>query len=644
MSPLLFLLGTFLFAASNLQSATPSQFLMGLATSPLIMAVLLITTRSPSLSLTLHQVLATFFWISFYLLTTPTQPSCQWCLPTSPSPYATYYVATTLSIFLSELLLLPPSLATTLHHATSPLLITLGYLAFPLHSPTSLLTLTHFLAISCPSYTCLPKLLAHLNTHATIVDGTWITALSLWTFWRVPTLISVYGHGFDGLRTQFLIDVQTTHVEADLTKTTCAPTASYYTHAAITAGLSVLYLINLYWCYTKLRSIAKTVGKYTNPRNRRDTPPPACYHGGRSWETSGLVLADRGTRMVVADVLDAYFPPAPGVGRVIVEACGEKVGGAGVRASPPTDGRPLIETIAEVQGLRPCDIIVSSGSSSIMFSILPRLIKRGGRVLTITPTYGEYGHVFASVCEDVAVVNVPIGPHMLAELSAEVVGGGFDLVVIVNPNSPTGDVWDLRPFVKVCDANDTVVWVDETYIDYAIASQPSGAVVSCEGLIKDCSNLLVCKSMSKSHSLSGLRVAYLAGRKCGALRRWIPPWSVSLLGVLGGIEALKDGAYYREEYRKVARERERVVGRLREAGCTVRDGVANFYSVKVQNVAIVVRYCQEVKQVFVRGLEGGWVRCAVRSREENGRIVEALLEAVERNGRKKKKEGMRIFK
>ena len=44
----------------------------------------------------------------------------------------------------------------------------------------------------------------------------------------------------------------------------------------------------------------------------RGVVPPPCYHGGSSWDASGL---DFGLRdgLVVSDVLDAPFPPSPQV-------------------------------------------------------------------------------------------------------------------------------------------------------------------------------------------------------------------------------------------------------------------------------------------------------------------------------------------
>ena len=113
----------------------------------------------------------------------------------------------------------------------------------------------------------------------------------------------------------------------------------------------------------------------------------ACYHGGASWDTSGFDF-NRRKELIVADVLDSPFPPSPEVMQVIAEnlvsSCHE---------SPPTQCAPLIDKIAQVRNISPDEILVSSGSSSLMFSLLPRLLNDESSVLILSPMYGEYLHL-----------------------------------------------------------------------------------------------------------------------------------------------------------------------------------------------------------------------------------------------------------
>ena len=68
-----------------------------------------------------------------------------------------------------------------------------------------------------------------------------------------------------------------------------------------------------------------------------------------------------------------------------------------VTEAPPTHSEPLVAAVAEARGVDPSKVLCSSGSSSLLFSLLPRLLDANSRVLLLRPTYGEYEHVLRHV-------------------------------------------------------------------------------------------------------------------------------------------------------------------------------------------------------------------------------------------------------
>lgn len=84
---------------------------------------------------------------------------------------------------------------------------------------------------------------------------------------------------------------------------------------------------------------------------------------------------------------------------------------------------------------------------------------------------------------------------------------GYDLAVIVNPNSPTGSYVPRRELESVLAKAplQTRVWVDETYLEYA------GEGESLEIFAARSQKVVVCKSMSKAYSPE-------RGRRTSALR------------------------------------------------------------------------------------------------------------------------------
>lgn len=362
----------------------------------------------------------------------------------------------------------------------------------------------------------------------------------------------------------------------------------------------------------------------------------ACYHGGKSWDASKFDFEVRDS-LVVADVLDSPFPPCPEALNVLreqLERCCQE--------SPPTQCEELIETIAQIRGVQTNHVAVSSGSSSLMFSFLPQLLNTESRVLVLSPMYGEYSHLLTHVigCEMTNFVlhrenGFKIDVEELVHQSRQ-----HDAVIFVNPNSPTGVYCEEMSEIvhRIQDESESptrckMIWVDETYIDYI----PDGH--SLEPLVATTPSLIVCKSMSKCYALSGLRVAYAVSQKVTELRRFIPPWAVSLPGQLAAVAALKNPTYYNQQYTIIHEQRMRLSRELQQQKFSVLPGVANFILTFLpedshHTSSSFIEACKE-KGVFIRdaqnmgvSLGNNSVRFAIRSSEENERILECVKQVL----------------
>src|SRR5689334_22331396 len=92
-----------------------------------------------------------------------------------------------------------------------------------------------------------------------------------------------------------------------------------------------------------------------------------CFHGGAFFSAIGenFENLDRSRSVIAADVLDAWFPPAPAV----TEALKEHLPWL-LLTSPPTHCAGLVETIAEVRGVEPASVLPGAGSSDLIFRAL----------------------------------------------------------------------------------------------------------------------------------------------------------------------------------------------------------------------------------------------------------------------------------
>jgi len=250
-----------------------------------------------------------------------------------------------------------------------------------------------------------------------------------------------------------------------------------------------------------------------------------------------------------------------------------------MRTSPPTAVEGLIETIARVRGVNSENILPGGGSSDLIFRSLRHWLGPESHALILDPTYGEYAHVLERVV-GCTVDRLPLSrrDHYAVDLDrlAAALRDGYDLVVLVNPNSPTGAHLPREALESLLTGVPamTRVWVDETYVEYA------GPGESLERFAARSENVVVCKSMSKVYALSGARVAYLCAgaHQLEALRAITPPWVVSLPAQLAAVRALQDPDYYAARYaetKNLPREVRRATCLARRAS---RTGHSQFHS------------------------------------------------------------------
>jgi histidinol-phosphate/aromatic aminotransferase/cobyric acid decarboxylase-like protein/ribosomal protein S18 acetylase RimI-like enzyme len=299
-----------------------------------------------------------------------------------------------------------------------------------------------------------------------------------------------------------------------------------------------------------------------------------CDHGGAFFAAIGEEFnsLDRRHGIINADVLDAWFPPAPAV----LEALREHLDWA-LRTSPPTRAKGLSRVIARVRGVPEESLVLGAGSSSLIFLALPRWLRRTSRVLILDPMYGEYAHILEHVigCRvDRLVLNPADGFSLATGELHHRLTSGYDLVVIVNPNNPTGRHVPRRDLESVLAAAPprTRIWIDEAYVEYAGPDQ------SLERFAAASPNTFVCKSLSKVYALSGARAAYLCGPPTAMtdLRAFTPPWPVSLPAQIAGVHALRNQGYYTQRYRETHTLRRALVADFRRLyGLEILDGVIN---------------------------------------------------------------------
>ena len=157
---------------------------------------------------------------------------------------------------------------------------------------------------------------------------------------------------------------------------------------------------------------------------------------------------------------------------------------------------------------------------------------------------------------------------------------------------------------------------------------------SLTGELPSTKNLLILKSFTKLYAMAGVRLGYCLSSDPALLEAMAsagPPWSVSSLAQAAGLAALEETDYVQQVRTLIRTERPRLIAALENLGLQVIPGEANYLlfqcgtplAAALEQKGILLRECGNY-----RGLDETWYRAAVRTHEENQRLIQALREVL----------------
>jgi threonine-phosphate decarboxylase len=297
----------------------------------------------------------------------------------------------------------------------------------------------------------------------------------------------------------------------------------------------------------------------------------------------------------------------PGTSEVYAAALEES------RRYPPTDYADYRAAAAEYVGCDPEAAVPTAGGLAAIRLVIATTVRPGDSVLVPFPSFGEYAR------EVRLQGGKPVFVRHADLLDAD--PSGYAMVVVCTPNNPTGDCLppdDLRSFAARCREVGTTLLADEAFLGFTDRPSLAGA----EGVV-------VARSLTKLFGLPGLRAGFAVatGPALDRLGRARPAWGLGTPAARVGAHAMRQHDFVRETRERVASERERMRERL-ETRFSVAPSEAPFLLLEVEDVDAVVVRClaQDIAIRDARSFRGldSHVRVAVRTREENDRLLEAI--------------------
>ena len=263
----------------------------------------------------------------------------------------------------------------------------------------------------------------------------------------------------------------------------------------------------------------------------------------------------------------------------------------------------------------PDGIVPTAGGLEAIRLAIQTTVAPGETVLLPRPSFGEYARevrlqgaepVFA---DHLTIPETDPAPH--------------SLVVVCNPNNPTGECADadaLRELAAACRDAGTTLLVDEAFLGFT--EEPT--LAGTDGVV-------VARSLTKLFGLPGVRMGYAVatGSALDRLRTARRAWSMSAAAAAVGAYCYRQREFVAATRARVASERERMRNRL-ASRFEVAPSDAPFLLLGVTDTSVetVLEDARERGLALrdartFRGLESH-VRVAVRTASENDKLLEAL--------------------
>lgn len=268
---------------------------------------------------------------------------------------------------------------------------------------------------------------------------------------------------------------------------------------------------------------------------------------------------------------ESPFPPSEGVIKAINA---EEVQDLRLYCDP--ECKKLKSALAELYNVEKENVFLSNGSDDILNFAFMAYGHKGAAFPDIT--YGFYP-VFAELY-GIETKIIPLKEDFTIDTKA--FWGQNRLIVIANPNAPTGIALSLREIEEIIINNpESVVLIDEAYVDFG----GSSAV----GLVSKYKNLLVSATFSKSRSMAGARLGFCIADKeiindLERIKYSTNPYNINRLTQKAGLAAVMENDYYMDNCKKIADNRQWTTAELSQLGFTVLDSKANFIFAKSEKI------------------------------------------------------------
>jgi threonine-phosphate decarboxylase len=293
---------------------------------------------------------------------------------------------------------------------------------------------------------------------------------------------------------------------------------------------------------------------------------------------------------------------------------------------PDSTGIELKNEIAKKENISTEEVLLGNGAAEII-TIIGRWLQ-GEQVLICQPTFSEYE---ASCLQNQCLVKYISLDELETPSNVFRRFHSVRVIFLCNPNNPTGETLEkdvILNLLREAKKTSTYVIIDEAFYDF-LEDEHTYSIY-----LHQYSNLIILRSLTKMYAIAGLRLGYaLMERNLQEkLSVFLPHWNVNSLALRTGRIALTLDEFKEETKKHILKEKKRLFHYFDQNGYQYSLSRVNYYLLRDPSMGEQTELLNYLtKQGIVPrhtfnfpGLNGRWLRFAIKTESENNRLMEVL--------------------
>ncbi len=320
------------------------------------------------------------------------------------------------------------------------------------------------------------------------------------------------------------------------------------------------------------------------------------------------------------------YPPSPRVAAAL-----NAIDVASLRRYPAPMADAFRDAASKLHNVSSDQIIPTNGGDELLRLVLTTYVEQEDTIAVCKPSYSLYP-VLADIqgCR-LSEILLNDDWSMPDDFLNQLNQTAAKLLIIVNPNAPTGALLRAEYIAQIATNFSGLVLIDEAYVDFVDPDLNYDSV----SLIKSFDNILILRTLSKAYSLAGLRFGYGIGAAsliAPMMFKTRDSYNTDYISQALATAALKSAEYARDNCELIRQSREQLRADLKELGLICPSSQSNFILCQVPpSIGAEALYLKlKQRNILVRYFDQDRLRDKLRisigTPAENAALINAVRE------------------